>query len=98
MRLIALILLLTLLFVSQINTILDADLWCHLKTGEYIVMNLNVPHEDIFSYTLQDKPWIDHEWLSQVLLYFVFDKFGWSGINILKAIAIAMCFFILLFF
>jgi len=98
MRLLVLILLFTLLIISQINTILDIDIWCHLKTGEYIVKNFSVPRQDIFSYTLEGQPWIDHEWLSQILLYIVFAKSGWTGINIFKAFLVSACFLILLYF
>lgn len=98
MRFLILFLLLALLVISQINTIIDGDLFCHLKTGEYIVKNFNVPQADIFSYTLENQPWIDHSWLFQVLFYFIFAKFGWLGIIILKAIVISLCFFILLLF
>ena len=97
MKVLLLVLLLTLLFISQINTILDIDLWWNLKAGEYILQNLKVPHIDIFSYTLKDKPWIDHEWLSQVLFYPVFSRFGWQGLNILKAFIVSLSFFIVLF-
>jgi len=98
MRLLVLILLFALLAISQINTVVDSDLWCHFKTGEYIVKNLTVPTTDIFSYTLENRAWVDHEWLAQILFYFVFAKFGWLGINILKAIIISLCFLVLLFF
>jgi len=98
MRSLVLILLFALLVISQINTIVDSDIWCHFKTGEYIVKNLNVPQVDIFSYTLENRAWIDHEWLSQVLFYVIFAKFSWLGINILKAIVISSCFLIPLFF
>jgi len=98
MRSIVLILLFTLLVISQINTVVDSDLWCHFKTGEYILKNFTVPRADIFSYTLGNRAWIDHEWLSQVIFYFIFDRFGWAGINILKALVISLCFLILLFF
>ncbi len=96
MRSLVLILLFALLAISQINTITDADLFCHFKTGEYILKNFNIPHIDIFSYTLENQPWIDHSWLFQVLTYLIFAKFGWLGVNILKAIVISLCFFILL--
>jgi len=98
MRPLVLILLFILIAISQINTIVDSDLWCHFKTGEYIVKNLTVPKADIFSYTLENQAWIDHSWLAQVLFYFTFFKFGWLGINILKAVIISLCFFIPLFF
>jgi tetratricopeptide (TPR) repeat protein len=89
--------LLILLFVSQINTIADIDLWWGLKTGEHIVENLDIPVTDIFSHTLRGEPWIDHEWLSQVLFYLIFSGSGWIGLNILKAIIISLCFLMLFF-
>jgi tetratricopeptide (TPR) repeat protein len=76
---------------------LEIDLWWNLKTGEYIIKNLEIPRIDIFSYTLEDTPWIDHEWLSQVLFYLCFSTFGWLGLNILKALIISVSFFILFF-
>lgn len=97
MKSLIVILLFALLFISQINTVVDIDLWWGLKTGEHIVKNLEIPRADIFSYTLQERPWIDHEWLSQVVMYFVFSNFGWPGLNLLKAFIIALCFFMLFF-
>jgi len=98
MRPLVLILLFALLVISQINTVADSDIWCHLKTGEYIVKNLNVPQVDLFSYTLENQAWIDHEWLFQVLLYPIFAKFSWLGVSILKVIIISLCFSTLIFF
>ena len=49
MKLAVIILLFALLIASQINTIVSVDLWWSLKTGEYIVKNLKIPHSDIFS-------------------------------------------------
>ena len=98
MRLLVLILLFALIVISQLNTIVDSDLWCHFKTGEYILKNFNIPQTDIFSYTLENQPWVDHEWLSQVIFYGIFAKFGWLGVNILKTAVIALCFLMTLFF
>ena len=92
MRFLILILLFALLIISQLNTIVDTDLWCHLKAGEYIVKNFNVPRYDIFSYTLQNVKWIDHEWLAQVIFYLTFIQFGFIGLNLLKVIIISLCF------
>ncbi|MCX5692876.1 MAG: tetratricopeptide repeat protein [Candidatus Omnitrophica bacterium] len=96
MRLLVLILLFALLVISQINTIVDSDIWCHLKTGEYILKNFNIPQTDIFSYTLENQSWIHQDWLSEVSFYLVFVNFGWIGLNILKALIISLSFFILL--
>lgn len=97
MRAIVIILLVTLLFISQLNTIVTVDLWWSLKTGEYIIENLRVPHVDIFSYTLGNRAWLDHEWFSQVLFYLIFSWFGPLGLNIFKALIISASFLILLF-
>lgn len=96
MRFIILFLLLALLVISQINTIVDSDIWCHLKTGEYILKNINIPQTDIFSYTLENQSWIHQDWFSEALFYLVFVNFSWIGLNILKAIIISLSFFILL--
>jgi tetratricopeptide (TPR) repeat protein len=98
MRFIILFLLFALIFISQINTIVDSDLWCHFKTGEYILKNLDVPRVDMYSYVLAGRPWIDHEWLSQIIFYLVFAGSGWIGINILKAIVISVCFLMMFLF
>jgi len=97
MRAIVIILAVILLFISQINTVVSVDLWWILKSGEYIVENLRVPHIDIFSYTLENRPWLDHEWLSQALFYLVFSWFGLLGLSIFKALIVSASFLILLF-
>lgn len=97
MRNLVIVLLFALLFISQINTVIDIDLWWNLKTGEHIIKNLTIPRTDIFSYTFENRPWIDHEWLSQVIFYPIFSKFGWLGLNILKALLVSLSFLMLLF-
>jgi hypothetical protein len=46
---------------------LDPDFGWHLQAGRYILQH-GVPAHDIFSYTAPNFPWINHEWLSDVLL------------------------------
>jgi len=45
---------------------IDPDFGWHLQAGRYIWMN-GVPAHDVFSYTGVSFPWVDHEWLSDVL-------------------------------
>ncbi|MFH1479316.1 MAG: hypothetical protein ABIG92_06050 [Candidatus Omnitrophota bacterium] len=95
MKIILTILFLIVVFVSQVNTITDTDLWGIIKAGEYIVSSVSIPHLDIFSYALGDVSWIDHEWLSQVLYFLIYTVFGLAGLNIFKALIVTACFFIL---
>ncbi len=69
------------------------DEWWHLKTGKYIVDNdYHLPEKDVFTYTAQDYEWHNHEWLTQVLMYKIWQggeavNFGgWRFIILLKAL------------
>lgn len=95
MRFLILVLLFSLLIVSQINTIVDNDLWFHIKSGEYTAKNISILKYDIFSYTLSGQPWVHYDWLSGLLFYLVFSHLGWLGLNILKALTIMLCFFVI---
>ena len=58
----------------------DPDGWWHLRTGEWIVQYHSFVHTDPFSFTRQGQPWINHEWLSDLLLYGIYRVAGWSGL------------------
>ncbi len=46
------------------------DVWWHLKSGKYIIEhNVHLPENDVFTYTGENFRWINHEWLTQVLMY-----------------------------
>jgi tetratricopeptide (TPR) repeat protein len=75
--------------------ITEHDYWWHLKTGEYIVQNLTIPHEDIFSYTAT-KPWIAHYWLADVILYLLYRISGTPGLILFNAALVTLSFWIVL--
>lgn len=72
----------------------SADLWWHLSTGQYIVQHKTVPHADPFSATAAGKPWIAHEWLSDVILYLTYSWAGSIGLLLLVAALITLAFWI----
>ena len=49
-------------------SVVDNDLWLHLKTGDWIVEQQAFPHTGILSRTAADRPWMAYSWLSEVLL------------------------------
>jgi len=75
-------------FMTNIE-IKDMDLWLHLAVGKYIVQNLSIPHSDFFSSTIVNTPWINHEWLFQVM--------GFEGLINLRSSVICLSFVFLLF-
>ncbi len=72
------------------------DYFFHIKTGEYIVTHKDVPDKDIYSFTMQDKKWTNHEWLYQVIIYSLFEKWGIDGLFYLRLFIFSLAFFLLL--
>ncbi len=58
------------------------DFYWHLKAGSYIVENHQIPFTDVFSWYAKSNhlSWISHEWLFEVLIYFIFQIFSNVGI------------------
>jgi hypothetical protein len=75
---------------------LDPDLGWHLKFGQEIVVNRDVPRINLVNYTIFQRPWVDHEWLSNLLSFIIFDFFGYIGLNIFFAL-LALSAFLLQF-
>lgn len=85
-----------LVFAANVE-IKDLDLWLHLKMGEFILQYGYVPDTDVLSCTIFGKPWVNHEWLFQVIAYFVFHNWGAEGLISMQAFVVAFTFLILLF-
>ena len=62
-------------FLMAIIPRFDADVWWHLFVGGQIAQHLQVPTHDFMSYTFRGKPWVDHEWLSEVGMFELY-RFG----------------------
>jgi tetratricopeptide (TPR) repeat protein len=74
----------------------DLDLWLHMKMGEVIVTTGHVPSQDILSATIAGKPWVNHEWLFQTVVYSVRTVFGLDGVLYMQALLVFFAFFLLL--
>ncbi len=86
-----------LLVLYASKEIVDLDLWLHLKAGETIVTFRSVPLVDIFSFTVAGKPWINHEWLFQVLAFLCYQAGGPDGLILMQNVVL-LGLFLLLFF
>ena len=65
-------------FMFASRPLSDGDFWWHLKTGEYIIRNRSIPRVDSYSFTNFGKPWVAHEWLSEVIFYALYSAFGFN--------------------
>jgi hypothetical protein len=68
------------LLAMTARTATDPDVWWHLRTGQWMVENAQVPHADPFSFTRAGDPWVSHEWLSEIIFYGIWRWSGWAGL------------------
>src|SRR5579863_2721198 len=68
------------LFTMAARNVTDPDVWWHLRTGQLIIQNRAIFHTDPYSFTQFGQPWVDHEWLSQVLIFDLYRLAGWGGL------------------
>lgn len=83
--------LLTALAVRQVGS-LDAGF--HLEAGEHILSGHGWPRSDSFTYTVNDRPYIDTSWGYQVVLALIHRLFGPAGLVLFHA-ALALAIFLL---
>lgn len=60
-------------FFGTAATTHDPDFGWHLKIGKDILSTGAVPRFEQYLYPIQGAPWVDHEWLGNILLYMVYD-------------------------
>jgi hypothetical protein len=65
------------------GTSADADLFGHLRFGRDIVREHAVHAIDPYSFT-SDRPWVNHEWLAEVIMWIGYAAGGAVGLIILK--------------
>ena len=69
----------------------DPDLWWHVRTGELILSEGQIPRQDSFSFTAPGATWTNHEWLSDAVFAAAFRAAGGSGLAALRLALVAAC-------
>lgn len=73
---------------AAIVTPTDADLWGHLRFGRDILASGTPVQVDTYSFTT-DKPWVNHEWLAEVVFSAIYGGGGSTGLIAFKLAVIA---------
>lgn len=68
------------------RSIADPDIWWHLKNAQILVQQHHWVRYDTYSFTVAGTPWVNSEWLSEVLYYAAWKLDGFQGIFILYSI------------
>src|ERR1044071_184009 len=72
--------------MNGLKTLLgDCDTGWHIRTGQWIAANHNVPAHDMFSFTKAGAPWFAWEWLSDLVLA---GLNGWGGLGAVTVFAL----------
>ena len=81
-------------FLLSIHTLTSVyqDIGRHIRLGELIWHTHRVPGTNLFSYTAPNFPFIDHHWLSEVLLYLGDSVVGLAGLIAIKAVLVVVAF------
>lgn len=62
----------------------DTDLWMHIRFGQIVLNTGHILRHDIFSYSAPGAPWVNHEWLSDVLIASCYNAYGVVGLKLMK--------------
>jgi hypothetical protein len=63
-------------------SVLDLDIWWHLKVGDWILAHHAFPRVGILSRTAADRPWMAYSWGYELLLSRAYAWFGLVGVGI----------------
>ena len=58
----------------------DPDFWWHLRIGRWMVDNGHLPTNDIFTFTVSNHVWTDHEYLTEVLMWYTYRGLGLTAL------------------
>jgi hypothetical protein len=93
-RSILILLLFSLIFIGSLYTPVDPDLGWELKYGQYFIQNHQVLKTNIFSTLMPNFYWVNHSWLADVILYIIFNSFGFFGLTLAGAFVVSVLFYI----
>lgn len=80
------------LFAMATRVSVDSDTFWHLRAGTWMLDNGRLLNFDVFSHTRLNQPWINHSWLSEVILAVVYRTSGYGGLNLLTAAIVWLTF------
>jgi len=82
--------LLILIFAMAARTPLDSDMWWHLRAGEETLRLERPVTVDTLSHTRYGERWVNHSWLSQVVLYLLYQGGGYFALGAFVALLAAI--------
>lgn len=69
---------------------LDPDFGWHLMAGKEIWQERAVPHINHENFPVYGQEWVDHEWLMNLITYFIYSGFGYVGLSFFFAFLVVL--------
>ena len=91
-RRLAMLILFIAVFAMAARCPADTDTWWHLQAGRVTLESGRILQTDVFSHTRAGQPWVNHSWLSQVILYLLFHQFRYAGLGLFQALVVTLAF------
>ncbi len=83
------------MFVSR--SMVDPDIWWHLRNAEYQLRTHSFIVKDMYSFTTPGVPWMNHEWIAELPFYLGWRVLGGRGLVLVTALAVE-CIFLGVYF
>ncbi len=83
-RVVIFIAMLVCIVVVVLYPVFDYDMYWHLANGREMLSTGHIVNEERFSYTAFGTPFSNHEWLSQIIFFLIYERWGGSGLLGLK--------------
>jgi hypothetical protein len=71
------------------DRIAEPDLWWHLRNAAWTFAHHKPPALDTYTFTLAGFSWLDHSWLSELVLYGAYHTWGLRGIFVIFAVVVS---------
>jgi hypothetical protein len=67
------------------------DIWWQLANGRLILETNRLVDSDVFTFTINGLPYLDKYWFFEVIAFFLYRQWGWSGLVALRILLIQGC-------
>jgi len=67
----------------------DPDTYWHIAIGRWIIAHREVPRFDVFSFSMPGAPFTPPEWLAELGIAWLYDRFGWGALVAATALSVA---------
>src|SRR4051794_29501885 len=81
--------------IFNLRPIRDPDIWWHLSSGRWMLVQKAIPYVDVFSLTAQGTRWVDTYWLQEITWFLVCKLAGLPGVIIFNALLVALVIFLI---